>query len=100
MVISHPNLLQVPGSNLSVHTVVLALLSGQLAVILDTNEPMELLVACSTADRLPLGLVCLSGLPFNLPDELQGGGVEVSVPAAVALITSMLATARGQGNTA
>jgi hypothetical protein len=68
--------------------------------MLDTNkQPVELLVAFSAADRLPLGLVCMSGLPFSLPDELQGGGVEVDVPSAAAMITSMLATAR-QGNTA
>lgn len=100
VVASHPNPLQVPGSNLSVHTVVLALLSGQLGVMLDNKEPMELLVAFQAAERLPLGLVCLSGLPVNLPDELQGGGVEVDVPSASAVITSMLATARGEGNTA
>lgn len=90
--------LQVPGSNLSVHTVVLALLSGQLGVLLDCKEPLDLLVAFSAAGRLPLGLVCLSNLPYGLPDELQGGGVEVDVAAASAVITSMLAAARGEGN--
>jgi hypothetical protein len=79
-----------------VHSVVLALLSGQLGVMLDCKEPMDLLSAFKDAGQLPLGLVCLSSLPYSLPDEVQGGGVELDVAAVSAVVTSMLAATLGQ----
>lgn len=92
----HPSPLAVPGWNLSVHTVVLALLSGQLGVMLDCKEPIDLLTAFKDAGRLPLGLVCLSSLPHSLPEEVQGGGVELDVIAVSAVVTSMLSATLGQ----
>lgn len=92
----HPSPLEVPGWKLSVHTVVLALLSGQLGVMLDCREPMDLLTAFKDAGRLPLGLVCLSSLPHSLPEEVQGGGVELDVTAVSAVVTSMLSATLGQ----
>jgi hypothetical protein len=95
---SHLDPLQVPGSNLSVHTVVLALFSGQLGTVLAHKEPLVLLEAFSAADRLPLGLVCLSSLPVCLPDDVQGGGIELDVGAASSVIGSMLEAARGNSS--
>jgi hypothetical protein len=94
----HLDPLQVPGSNLSVHTVVMALLSGQLGSIVAQKEPLNLLEAFSAADRLPLGLVCLSSLPVSLPDEVHGGGIELDVSAASAVISYMLEAARGNSS--
>jgi hypothetical protein len=63
--------------------------------MLAEKEPLNLLEAFSAADRLPLGLVCLSSLPVSLPDEVHGGGIELDVSAASAVISSMLEAARG-----
>lgn len=90
----HAGPLQVPGSRLSVHTVVLALLSGQLPTMLGCAEPVELLLPFSAAGKVPLGLVCLSSLPVSLPDEMYGGGIELDVTAATALITAMVSMGR------
>jgi hypothetical protein len=89
-----PRLLQVPGSNLSVHTVVLAVLSGQLSSMLACSDPMELLVAFSAGGLLPLALMCLTELPVQLPGELQGGGVELDAAAVSQLIESALAASQ------
>jgi hypothetical protein len=86
--------LQVPGSHLSVHTVVLALLSGQLPTMLGCAEAVELLLPFSAAGKVPLGLVCLSSLPVSLPGEMYGGGIELDVTAASALITAMVSMER------
>jgi len=94
---SQSDALQIPGSNLSVHTVVLSLLSGELSTMLGCADAMELLVAFSSGGRLPLALLCLAPLPVHLPDELAGGGVELDGYALQEAIASAVAAASGQG---
>lgn len=94
---SQSDALQIPGSNLSVHTVVLSLFSGELSTMLGCTDAMELLVAFSAGGRLPLALLCLAPLPVHLPDELAGGGVELDGYALREAIASAVAAASGQG---
>lgn len=96
---SQSDILQVPGVNLSVHSVVLAVFSGLLGTMLGCADDMGLLIPFSVAGKLPLGLLCLSALPAQLPDELQGGGVALDAAAMSQAIASAISVAQGEGST-
>lgn len=66
-----------------------------LGCSMQSSAVMDFLQPFSAAGRVALGLVCLSSLPFSLPDEMQGGGIEVDVPAAAAIISSMVSAGQG-----
>lgn len=85
---------EVPGSNISIHAAVLAVLNGQISSILGCGSAMDLLVPFSGCGRLVLGLLCCSPMPVLLPDESQGGGVWLGVADLRQSITAALDAAR------
>eukprot|EP00775_Hariotina_reticulata_P010635 gene10635-10793_t len=85
---------EIPGSNVSVHAAVVALLGGNLMRLLGCADAMDLLVPFSSAGQLPLGLLCCSALPVVLPEGHQGGGILLPVQDLSAAIRAAVMASR------